>query len=390
MAEGADVIDYSVLQARVLQRASRSTLAAASSRAAASLATFYAQNGVDIVHPNQHGHTLIAAAAASYISGMLGRHARRSHSSIGDSADTRPPLRRPEQRAQVADATPSEGWESCYDPAERLPVVSLGGWSLLDDRSKGVSKRSLISRSLNQTLRLGPLPQPRASDACSLSISHLGYVLSAYQAADVDAGALHLSCGGCNCSTVAGAHATEQAPFPLVPTRMGVWANETIFATLNASIRASTAFWLQQRAGEACYLFITHHPGPPSMGRGSASGLPSLATSHARSSQVQVSSLALSEAAVSDIIGMWQRARWPRMRKFVHATTQCLLAERSSVFGERLREAFNCTAGDGRRRATAPVGLTDEQRAWLRSKAAAAFRADACSTSLASLSRAIP
>ena len=170
-----------------------------------------------------------------------------------------------------------------------------------------MSKQSLTSREPNQTLSLGPLPLPFHGTSCSLSVAHLGYVLSSYSmnstSDSTTNGDLELSCVGCNCSTVAGSFSSEHRPFPIVPTRMDARAtNGTFFASLNASVRASTSFWVQQRAEAPCYLHVRHlrHQAPP---RTTLRVPTTFNHRPSATSQVQMTSLALREASPSDVVG---------------------------------------------------------------------------------------
>ena len=323
-AAGADVLDLAVLVTETLRRwrmpwtiGLKSGFESGTGRRGAlgrplvalsadSLSAFYAQNGLDVVHPNRQGHLLIAAAAARFINDQLARLApatdlvepitavlsqkpRKPHGAIGQRR------RSPRGEVQI-DESPDAPWEACYE-ADQLPVANLGGWAHASDASKGVSKRSLISRAPNQTVLLGPLPMPRSGGSCSLSVVHLGYVLSSYSSASSLNGDLKLGCEGCNCSSIAGSFSAEHRPFPLVPTRMNAQAtNGTFFASLNASVRASTSFWVQQQAGSACYLSVRHQAPPVAAYQPMRSDQGSI-------SQVQVTSLALREGSSSDVVG---------------------------------------------------------------------------------------
>ena len=231
---------------------------------------------------------------------------------------------------------------------------------------------------------MGPLPTPRGSaDVCSLSIAHLGYVLASYafDRSSAQLGDLGLSCKGCNCSSIAGSFGSELRPFPIVPTRMDAQSTSgTMFDTLNASVRASTSFWVQQRPDEACFLQVQHQPAAPLLPPGIASSGATQSTTVGQcNSQVQVTSLALAEAAPSDVVGMWMRMHWFKMRRFVHSTARCILTEQSALGKLLLLDVLNCSTGQTTRPRKSAELLNAEQKLWLSTRSAK-WRRQVCTT----------
>ena len=272
LAEEADVYDATALLALMLH-AWRRTHKAAPARGLAS--SFYAQRGKDLVHPSPKGHVLLATFVAHTIASEL--RAAMSQRVASPSAAT---VERQDEGEKGGAPLSVAGGEQCFDEADALPVQDPGGWALHDvgSAAKGVRKMGWVSRVVNQTMRIGPLPAfPRrhapparvpeapaeaatrsakeatpSSPRCSLEIVRLGYLMSGYQYADGRAnGALHLSCdGGCSCAEMGGFFSAAQTPFPTLQTNASA-ATDPMLAGLNASITATTQFWLLNGVGGA-------------------------------------------------------------------------------------------------------------------------------------------
>jgi len=198
-----------------------------------------------------------------------------------------------------------------------------------------------------------------SSTSCALVKVHLGYLLSSQRRCQ---GAFTISCVGCMCSQLTGPDAASLFPFPRVETD-AVRAGSPI-ARINASVTATTGFWMQQR-GSPCYLQVEHQPshGPAtSTATASTVGPKGSTTSSSRAdarirlahnrqappcSRVLLSSLALREATTFDWLALWRRGTYgvvgkslaKAVQRFIRDSVGCI---RSGMLGSAVREALGC------------------------------------------------
>ena len=231
----------------------------------------YAQHGLDKVHPSPEGHALMATIAARFLATRL------------LAANASLPKRGRDVAPGASKSAPPSRWEQCFLRADKmLPLVqsaSNRGWRLVDEGSsaKGVQKLGLLSQSIGDVLRLGPVG-PGARVRCDSKLKatyrstrfmmEVGYKLSP----NPDNGAFTLGCeGACSCHRLASSSkssssmAKQLGPFPSVDTnaRINPYARfrEPDF---DATISFSTVFFLDVPAEDAkrgeCVLTITHAP----------------------------------------------------------------------------------------------------------------------------------
>lgn len=203
-----------------------------------------------------------------------------------------------------------------------------------------------------------------SSTSCALVKVHLGYLLSSYRRCQ---GAFTISCVGCMCSQLTGPDAASLFPFPRVETdaeRAG-----SPIAMINASVTATTGFWMQQR-GSPCYLQVEHLPihrpaasaATASTGASTGASPKSSTTSSSRAdgrirlarnrqpppcSRVLLSSLALREATTIDWLALWRRGTYgvvgkslaKAVQRFIRDSVGCI---RSGMLGSAVRDALGC------------------------------------------------
>lgn len=248
---------------------------------------FYAQGGLDNVHPNALGHFAIGALMARFVAASFRRVAPLAwqQSPRVNTTSTR-----------VARASRAKlQWEVCYDhqfPQDRAfgssstaveqrevrqrkakgvqaaaatsPGQPSTSFSLVDEGAeKGVHKYGWASLQAGQKLNIGPIRGP-PNRSCALLRVNLLYLASTVRR-DQDhrvnhlwPGDLGLDCGGCLCiSDQVPYHKSLKFPMTL---RTDVNSDTDLGAGLkmNMSVTNALTFFALWRPESACWLNVTH------------------------------------------------------------------------------------------------------------------------------------
>ena len=204
---------------------------------------FYAQLGLDNVHPNALGHHVLGRLAARFVVGSLSRQSD-------------PTLREPPRAAAVGRC--SSRWERCLD--HRMPLFEPATtFQLVDEGAhKGVHKYGWRSAVPGGRLVVGPLDGPPmlANRTCGLLEVRLLYLASAVRSGlpvPLVPGELVVTCSGCECFPEQTAQ--KPSPFPRISTDIN---HGRVGPVLNMSVSRSATFHAIWHVTKPCLLAITH------------------------------------------------------------------------------------------------------------------------------------
>lgn len=209
--------------------------------------SLWARHGRDAVHPNPHGHALIAGVTARHIVRRLCELTTRGdHGKLLHTHEVDPP----EKSEAAAEAV----MEECHPNAGQLPLAAplSGSWAIVDEGgSHGVPKLGLLSRSPGDSVLL----RPWGVTGCHWLKVSIGYLVSAYRSS---LAGFSIECTGCKCGRLR-SPVPKMFPWPTVQT-YAPYNDDEIYWQKNVSVTAETSFYILTQRQRDCVLKLRHIP----------------------------------------------------------------------------------------------------------------------------------